>query len=119
VQQITVPWARKSSKFTLLFEQGAMVLARKMPVLSAARILEMQDKRLWRIIQHYVNQALAQMELGGLKVFSLDETKSRRGHLYITVFMIWAAGKNQTSFARASGYWIWSEKALCTVEKHR
>jgi transposase len=87
VKQITVPWARKGSKFTLLFEQAAMVLVREMPVLTAARILEMKDKRLWRIIRHYVNQALARMDLSGLKAFSLDETKSRRGHRYITVFI--------------------------------
>ncbi|BCO08969.1 hypothetical protein GF1_13450 [Desulfolithobacter dissulfuricans] len=47
VKQITVPWASKGSKFTLLFEQAAMVLVRDKPVLTAARILEMKDKRLW------------------------------------------------------------------------
>ena len=87
VKRIKVPWARKGSKFTLLFEQAAMVMAREMPVLTTARILEMNDKQLWRIIRHYVNQALASLDLSGLKAFSLDETKSRRGHRYITVFI--------------------------------
>ena len=87
VKQVTVPWARSGSKFTLLFEQTAMVLAREMPVLTTARILEMSDKRLWRIIHHYVNQAMAKIDLSELKAFSLDETKSRRGHRYVTVFI--------------------------------
>lgn len=87
VKQITVPWARKGSKFTLLFEQAAMILAREMPVLTAARIMEITDKRLWRIVLHYVNQAMAKLDLSGLKAFSLDETKSRRGHRYVTVFI--------------------------------
>jgi len=82
-----VPWARKGSKFTLLFEQAALLLVREMPVRSAARLMEMTDKRLWRIVLHYVNQAVSQLDLAGLKSFSLDETKSRRGHRYVTVFI--------------------------------
>jgi transposase len=58
-----------------------------MPVLTAARILEITDKRLWRIIHHYVNAAMSQIDLSGLQAFSLDETKSRKGHRYITVFI--------------------------------
>ena len=87
VKRIRVPWARPGSKFTLLFEQVAMVMAREMPVLSAARILAIDDKRLWRIIKHYVNQALKELNLSNLKAVALDETKSRRGHRYITVFI--------------------------------
>jgi len=87
VKRIKVPWARKGSRFTLLFEQVAMLMVREMPVLVTARILEMNDKKLWRIIRHYVNQALSEQDLTGLKAFSLDETKSRKGHRYITVFI--------------------------------
>jgi len=87
VKQVTVPWARKGSNFTLLFEQAAMVLVREMPVLTVANILRMNDKRLWRIVQHYVTAAMNRLDLSGLKAFSLDETKSRKGHRYVTVFI--------------------------------
>ena len=87
VKQIEVPWARKGSKFTLLFEQAAMLLVREMPVLTTANILEMTDKRLWRIVQHYVKSAMNAIDLSGLRAFALDETKSRKGHRYITVFI--------------------------------
>jgi transposase len=80
VKRIQVPWARQGSKFTLLFEQAALLLVREMPVRSAARFMEMTDQRLWRIVLHYVHQAVAQLDLTTLKAFSLDETKSRRGH---------------------------------------
>jgi len=99
VKRIKVPWARKGSKFTLLFEQAAMVLARDMPVLTAARFLEIDDKRLWRIILHYVNQAMAQLDLSSLQAFSLDETRSRRGHRYITVFIDLDRQKHPVVFA--------------------
>ena len=87
VKQIEVPWARKGSKFTLLFEQAAMILVREMPVLTTATILEMTDKRLWRIVEHYVKTAMNAIDLSTLKAFSLDETKSRKGHRYVTVFI--------------------------------
>jgi transposase len=87
VKQIEVPWARKGSKFTLLFEQAAMLLVREMPVLTTANILEMTDKRLWRIVLHYVKTAMNRLDLSSLKAFSLDETKSRKGHRYITIFI--------------------------------
>ena len=32
VLRITVPWAREGSRFTLLFEQAALLLVREMPV---------------------------------------------------------------------------------------
>ena len=57
-KQIEVTWARKGSKFTLLLEQAAMILAREMPDLTTATILEMTDKRLWRIVEHYVKTAM-------------------------------------------------------------
>jgi transposase len=99
VKRIKVPWARKGSKFTLLFEQAAMILAREMPVLAAARILEINDKRLWRIIRHYVNQAVKDLDLSGLQAVALDETKSRRGHRYVTVFIDLDRQKHPVVFA--------------------
>jgi transposase len=87
VKRIQVPWAREGSRFTLLFEQAAMLLAREMPVLAAARIIGITDHRLWRIVEHYVGQAVARLDLGGLKAVGLDETASKRGHNYVTVFI--------------------------------
>lgn len=87
VRQIEVPWARKGSAFTLLFEQAALTLAREMPVNAAARIIEITDHRLWRIIEHYVAKAIAKFDLSLLKAIGLDETASKRGHNYVTVFI--------------------------------
>jgi len=87
VKRIHVPWAREGSRFTLLFEQAAMMLAREMPVLAAARIIGITDTRLWRIVEHYVGQAVTRLDLGRLKAVGLDETASKRGHNYVTVFI--------------------------------
>jgi transposase len=87
VLRITVPWAREGSRFTLLFEQVAMMLVREMPVLAAARIIGITDQRLWRIVEHYVTKAVERLDLTRLKAISLDETAAKRGQTYVTVFL--------------------------------
>ena len=87
VKQIKIPWARKGSAFTLLFEQVTMLLVREMPVLTTARILGLADKKLWRIVFHYVASSMTKLEFSALKAFGVDETQSRKGHRYITVFI--------------------------------
>ena len=87
VTRALVPWARSGSRFTLLFEQAALVLVREMPVLAAARFMGITDKRLWRIVEHYVRRAVAGLDLGGVRAVGLDETASKRGHNYVTVFI--------------------------------
>ena len=64
VKRATVPWARAGSRFTLLFEQAALILAREMPVAAGARFMGITDKRLWRVLQHYVARAVGELDLG-------------------------------------------------------
>jgi transposase len=101
VKRIQVPWARKGSKFTLLFEQVALTLVREMPVLAAARIIGIQDKKLWRIVSHYVSVNLAKLDLSELKAVGFDETASKRRHNYVTVFIDLDREKTPVIFAAA------------------
>ena len=87
VRLVNVPWARPGSGFTLLFEAFAMTLVTSMPVAAAARLVRMHDTRLWRIVQHYVEKAVARMDLADLRRVAIDETAARRGHNYITLFV--------------------------------
>ena len=82
VRLIEVPWARPGSGFTLLFEEVALTLVREMPVNAAAKFMEVTDKRLWRVVEHYVEQALSRLDLSSLQAFGFDETASKRGHNY-------------------------------------
>jgi transposase len=86
VHLVNVPWARPGSGFTLLFEALAMTLVTAMPVAAAARIVGEHDTRLWRIVLHYVEQAVAAMDLSRLARVAIDETAAKRGHDYITLF---------------------------------
>lgn len=98
VKLVQVPWARKGSGFTLLFEQAALALVREMPVNAAARIIEVTDKRLWRIVQHYVSKAIASFDLSSVKAIGLDETACKRGHNYVTVFIDMQRSKEPVLF---------------------
>ncbi len=82
-----VPWAREGSGFTLLFEAMVMVMAREMPVLKIAQLIGETDHRLWRVIEHYVAKAREAVDMSDVHAIGVDETSSRRGHDYISLFV--------------------------------
>ena len=47
VRLANVPWGRKESGFTLLFEALVMIPAREMPINAIAELLKVTDHRLW------------------------------------------------------------------------
>src|SRR5215831_1820379 len=87
VRLVNVPWARPGSGFTLLFEAFVMALVKDMPVAAAARLVGEHDTRLWRVIQHYVETAVARMDLSELRRVAIDETAAKRGQDYISLFV--------------------------------
>jgi len=87
VRLVNVPWARPGSGFTLLFEALAMTLVTAMPVRAAGRLIGEHDTRLWRVIIHYVEQALARADFSKVMRIAVDETASKLGHNYITLFV--------------------------------
>jgi transposase len=87
IHRTNVPWSRQGSGFTFLFEQVVMSLVREMPVSAVARHVGTTDNRLWRIIRHYVTLAMNSLDLSGLCGIGFDETASKRGHNYVTVFI--------------------------------
>ena len=86
VRQVAVPWARERSGFTLLFEALMMAMVREMPVKAVAALVGEYDKRIWRIVHHYVDRAVEAQDLSRVERVGIDETSSRRGHEYVSVF---------------------------------
>lgn len=84
--QIEVPWARPGSGFTLLMESLLITLCQAMPVRQVALLLGVSDMRLWRTLDHYVEQARAEEDFSSVTTIGLDETAARRGHHYISLF---------------------------------
>ena len=83
--QLSVPWAREGSRFTLMFEALALTLAREMPVAACARILRCADNALWRQIDAHVGLARAKESCAGVALIGIDETSCAKGHSYITL----------------------------------
>ncbi len=86
VRLVAVPWARPRSGFTLLFEALVMAMVREMPVATLAGLVGESDMRIWRIVHHYVDLAVDAQNLEGVSRVGIDETSSRRGQDYVTVF---------------------------------
>lgn len=87
VKLIEVPWARKESGFTLMFEAFVMLLCQQMPVADVAELLGEHDTRLWRIVCAHVEKAQAKRDWSKVTRILVDETSARRGHRYVTNFV--------------------------------
>jgi transposase len=83
--QVGVPWARKGSGFTALFEALALALCRQLPVRQAAALLRCADKQLWRRIEHYVSAARDLDDMRSVQIVGIDDTSLHKGQSYITV----------------------------------
>ncbi len=86
VHQVKVAWARPGSGFTLLFEALTMALCAQMPIRAVAALVGEHDTRVWRIVHHYVDQALERQDLSGVERVGVDDTSFRRGQSYVTLF---------------------------------
>ena len=85
ILQIGVPWTREKSGFTLEMESLIMKLAKRMPVLQVGKLLGETDKRLWRVIHFYVDEARSNEDFSDVVSIGLDETSRKKGHEYITL----------------------------------
>lgn len=58
-------------------------LAKKMPVLQIGKLLGETDKKLWRVIHHYVEEARSKEDFSNVSIIGIDETSCKKGHEYI------------------------------------
>lgn len=93
VHQVSVPWAREGSGFTLLFEAMAMLLSNHMSVAEASGMLGEHDTRIWRIVSHYVGKAREACDWSEVRRVAVDEVSRKKGHVYATNFLDLDTGK--------------------------
>lgn len=83
--QMSAPFERKNSRFTLLFESYAMLLLQDVPRARASRLLRCDEKSLAAILTYWVHDAVNRMDLSDVCSIAMDETSFRRGYKYVTV----------------------------------
>ena len=85
IHVVEAPWARKGSRYTLLFESYAMLLMRSMPVEHARKLLRVSHTAMRRILKYWVEKALENDDLSEVSAICIDETSFKRGQSYVTV----------------------------------
>ena len=104
-----IPWGRINTHFTHLFENSILHKAREMSVLAIAREVREDDTTLWRMINHHITDMReTQISYTDLHDICVDETSSKKGHNYVTVFtnsetkkiVYVTEGKDLTTFER-------------------
>jgi len=68
-----VPWARPNSGFSLRMEVLLVTLCKTMAVSQVAQLPGVSDGRVWRTLDHYVDQAHAQEDFSTVTSAGLDE----------------------------------------------
>jgi transposase len=85
VRQVSAPFERKNSRFTLLFEGFAMMILPDLPVAKAAALLRCDEKSLVKIMRYWVGKAVDGTDLSDVATLAIDETSFKRGHKYVTL----------------------------------
>ena len=94
VLKVDVPWARAGSNFTLLFEALVVEFARNgLTAAALGRMVGEHDTLIWRILEHYVDEAHARADFSEVTTVGVDETSRQKNHVYVTVFADMAAAK--------------------------
>ena len=86
VRQVELPWSRPNSGFTLHIEALVMALSDEMSVAGIAGHLNVNEDSIWRILQHYVNEARRNVDLSHVDQLAIDEFAVQKGHRYVPFF---------------------------------
>ena len=87
IHKVSTPWARPGSGFTLLFEAYAMLLIEsEVPISKVASNLKITQPRVWRVFDYWIDLAKSKDDLSEVTKVGVDETSSKKGHNYVTIF---------------------------------
>jgi transposase len=94
ISQYTPIWAREKSGFTLLFEAFVIMLFKGgFPLTEIEKMTGVDDRRLRRTVDFHIEKAYKMQDFSDVKSIGIDETSSKKGHKYVTVFTNQKNGK--------------------------
>ena len=80
-------WSGLSNGFTLLFEALILQFAMYMPVHNIAKLLKVSDRKIWGMLDRYIDSALKLNNYSEVDTVGMDETSISKGHDYLTLFV--------------------------------
>lgn len=86
IKTVAVPWGREGSGFTVMMEGVILAMIQHMPARTVARQIGEHDTKLWRVLDHYVEEAKLCRDFSDVQDIGIDEY-SHKGHDYITVIL--------------------------------
>ena len=63
-----------------------MMLGQEISLSAVARIVQIHEDSVWRILRHYVDEARKEQDFSDLKVLGIDEFSVEKHHVYVTLF---------------------------------
>jgi transposase len=73
--------------FSLLFEALLLQLCSAMPVHQVAKIINVSDNKIWRLLDQYIDTARNKEDHSEVTMLGIDETSKSKGHHYISLFV--------------------------------
>jgi transposase len=64
-----------------------VLMAQHMPVKTVADLIGEHDTRIWRVLEHYVQEARSNEDFSEVRSVGVDETSRAKGHNYVSVFV--------------------------------
>lgn len=78
---------RQGSHYSYLLEDKIMRLCAEMSMSAISKEIGEPDNNLWRVFHHYIKIGIEDsIELGTTTRIAVDETASKRGHNYVSIF---------------------------------
>jgi transposase len=88
VRNVPVPWAAKSSRFTIFFERFAIdVLLATQTVKGAMSILRTTLDQTWQIVERAVTRGQGRKQKLPIRHVGIDEKAFAKGHSYLTLLV--------------------------------
>jgi len=102
------PFGRQNSHYSYKFDRLIMSKVKEMSVTAISAELDEPDNNLWRVIHHYINQGIEQIDCSGTTRIGVDEKSCKKGHNYVTIFtnldtgnvIFVVEGRDESTFAQ-------------------
>lgn len=108
-------WSRQGSHYSLKFEALIMRLCKEMSISAISKELAEPDNNLWRTFHYHVKtNIIRNFDFSQVKRVCVDETASKRGHNYVSIFtdydtgsvLFVTEGRKKEVFSDFYG-WLW------------